>query len=298
MALFMTSAQRRPCTDSNAGSLSGCSGNSRKSPRVFLAAIVAAALLGLVVPPALAAAPGNDLFTGATAVGLGFSQELDTTQATTDADDVSMNRFCGAPATDASVWYSYSPASDGGVIVDVSTSTYSAGVIVATGSPGNFALQVCGPRTVEFRASAGSTYYILAFDDQLDGSGTGGLLRISFNAAPPPPTVNVSVDPVARFNSSTGGATLTGTFTCTNANFVTVFGDLRQPVGRFTIHGSFFFFSSGCNGAPQAWTAQVVADNGKFAGGKSAAVTFSFACGPFECATGFTEQQVQLRGGK
>ena len=38
--------------------------------------------------------------------------------------------------------------------------------------------------------------------------------------------------------------------------------------------------------------------NGKFAGGKSAAFTFSFACGAFQCSDGFAEQTVQLRGGK
>ena len=61
--------------------------------------------LGALAPAALAAPPSNDTFAGATAAALGFSEELDTTDATTDGDDAQLNTSCGAPATDASVWY-------------------------------------------------------------------------------------------------------------------------------------------------------------------------------------------------
>ena len=70
-------------------------------------------------PAALAAAPSNDTFGGATTATIGFSQVLDTTQATTDSDDAQLNASCGAPATDASVWYSLA-GTDAGVVVDVS----------------------------------------------------------------------------------------------------------------------------------------------------------------------------------
>ena len=52
---------------------------------------------------------------------------LVTTGATTDADDAQLNTTCGAPATDASVWYSLQ-GSGKGVVADVSSSDYSAGV--------------------------------------------------------------------------------------------------------------------------------------------------------------------------
>ena len=60
---------------------------------------------------------------------IGFSEVLDTTEATTDADDAQFNASCGAPATDASVWYTL-VGTDEVVIVDVSGSDYSAGVLV------------------------------------------------------------------------------------------------------------------------------------------------------------------------
>jgi hypothetical protein len=54
-----------------------------------------------------------------------------------------------------------------------------------------------------------------------------------------------------------------------------------------------------CDGAPHTWSAEVFPQNGKFAGGKATTVTAALACGPFEnCASGFVEQVVQLRGGR
>ena len=73
---------------------------------------------------------------------------------------------------------------------------------------------------------------MLAIDDQFDGGGNGGSLNISFNEAPPPPTVDISVNRLGKFNSRTGVATISGTYTCDNADFIDVFVDARQNVGR------------------------------------------------------------------
>jgi hypothetical protein len=269
---------------------------------IKLVAALALALSALAVsaPTALAAAPSNDTFSGATQVAIGFSETLDTTEATTDADDAEMNPFeCGAPATDASVWYALQ-GSDQGVLVDVSQSSYSAGVLVSTGSPGNFSFVTCGPGTVGFFAAAGTTYYVLAIDDQLDGGGNGGSLSISFNEIPPPPTLDITVNRFGTVNARTGVATISGSYTCTNGDFIDVSGEARQNVGRLvTIRGSFFFFDFGtCDGAPHSWSADVFPESGKFAGGKAMTVTFAISCGPFDCATGYVEQKIQLRGGK
>jgi hypothetical protein len=264
---------------------------------VTVAALVVASAVG--VQPAFAAAPGNDTIGGATTASLGFSQVLNTTEATTDADDVQLNSTCGAPATDASVWYTISVATDGGVVVDVAPSDYSAGVLVGEGTPGALSTVACGPGTVGFFAVAGTTYYVLAVDDQQDGSGNGGTLRISFNPAPPPPTLDVTVAPRGSVNTKTGVATIHGTYTCTDASFIDIFGYVTQPVGRlFTITGGFDVFDvDTCDGSSHQWSANVVPNSGKFAGGKAITVAFSFACGTFECADGFTQQTVRLSGG-
>lgn len=261
--------------------------------------LAAASLLGasvVVAGPAWAAAPANDTIDGAIAAAIGFSETRDTSEATTDADDTQLNETCGAPATDASVWYTV-VGTGSGVVVDVSGSDYTAGVLVGMGTPGSLQTVACGPTTVGFSTDVGTTYYVLAIDDQEDGSGTGGKLNISFNEAPPPPTVDVTVNPRGTVNARTGVARLSGTYTCTNADFIDIFGDVTQPVGRFSIRGFFEVFDVGtCDGGTQVWSADVFPDNGKFAGGKAITVAFSFACGAFECTDGFAQQTVRLSG--
>jgi hypothetical protein len=267
-------------------------------PRFGLAIVVAVVAVGITAPAALAAAPSNDTFPGATSATIGFSQVLDTTQATTDSDDAQLNASCGAPATDASVWYSLA-GTDAGVVVDVSQSDYSAGVLVSVGTEGNLDTVACGPGTVGFFAASGTTYYILAIDDQTNGDGlNGGSLNISFNEAPPPPTVDITLNKVGRVNAKTGVATISGTYTCTDADFIDAEVDASQRAGRVIISGFGEFFDSGtCDGTSHDWSAQVFGDNGRFVGGKAMTVTFAFACGAFDCADGFAEQTVRLRGG-
>jgi hypothetical protein len=243
--------------------------------------------------------PSNDVFSGATVVTVPFSEVLNTTGATTDADDAQLNASCGAPATDASVWYVLTPAADAQVVIDVSQSDYSAGIAVGVGSQGNLSTVTCGPGTVSFNATALTTYYVLAFDDQFDGAGNGGSLNISFSEVAAPTLDAFTVDAFGSFDSRTGIATISGTYTCSNGDFLSGFVDARQDAGRFTIFGNGSLFASGtCDGASHPWAAEVFPLNGKFAGGKAMTMTFAFACGPFNCATGYVEQTVVLRGGR
>jgi hypothetical protein len=257
------------------------------------------AILNLaLISPVLAAAPSNDTYDGRIAIAaLPFSDSVDTTEATTDPDDVEMNNpeVCGAPATDASVWYSLTSASDAFLIVDVSASSYTAGLIVATGSPGSFSFVTCGPNAVAFQALAGETYTILAFDDQGDGGGNGGTLEITVDTAPPPPTVDVTVDGTGHFDAQSGSATITGTVTCSGvADFSFIDVQLRQTVGRFVVSG-FGSTDFSCDGTAQSWSVEVFPDNGLFKGGRAVAVTFAVACGVIDCGQDFEEQIVRLR---
>lgn len=266
--------------------------------KLLTACALALSLLGVHVPAALAAAPTNDLSSGATAVTVGFSESLNTSEATTDADDAQFNASCGAPATDASVWYTLQGTGQG-VIIDVSSSNYSAGVLVGVGTPGNLTTIACAQGSTAFYAESGITYYILAIDDQLDGGGNGGILNIAFNEIPPPPNLELTVDRYGKVNARTGIATISGTYTCTNGDFLEVFGEGRQDAGRFTIVGSFDFFDYGtCDGLAHKWSASVYPQAGKFAGGKALTVTFGYACGAFQCGYGYVEQVVILQGKK
>jgi uncharacterized protein DUF6299 len=245
--------------------------------------------------PVLAATPGNDTWAGRTVIGtLPFEDTVDTTAATTDADDAEVNAGCGAPATDASVWYEFAAPADSAVLVDVSASSFPAGVAVVTGSPGSFASVTCGPGSVVFSAIEGQTYALLAFDDQTDGGGHGGTLVLSVETSPPPPTLEVTVDPRGQFDSHSGTATVHGTVTCTgDAPNTHLEIELRQRAGRVIISGH-GFTSFPCDGSSHAWTVEVTPQNGLFKGGQATALTFAIACNPFECATDSQQAGVRL----
>ncbi len=248
----------------------------------------------------LASVPSNDAFSGATVVSVPFSEVLNTTEATTDADDAQLNASCGAPATDASVWYVLTPVADATVVIDVSQSDYSAGVLVGVGSQGNLSTVTCGPGAVSFFATALTTYYVLAIDDQFDGGGNGGSLNISFSQIEAATLDAFTVDRYGNVDAQTGIATISGTYACSHGDFISTSVEARQKVGRlFTIFGSGGFFDSGtCDGASHAWAADVVPQSGKFAGGKSMTVSFAVTCGAVNCAFGYVERTVLLRGGK
>lgn len=260
-------------------------------------AMMVAVLLGLLAAgPAYAAPPSNDVFAGALTIGsIPASVTQDVTEATTDGNDADANADCGAPALDASVWYAVTPAADTALLVDVTDSSYPAGVLVVTGAPGNFQLVTCGPGAVAFEALAGVTYYLLIIDDQSDGAGNGGTLRLTVAEAPPPPELTVTVNERARFNPRTGSATVSGTITCVgDVDFTFVDVQLEQAVGRGEVVG-FGSLDVDCDGSVQPWSIEIFPTFGKkFAGGKSATFTFAVSCGPVFCSEYANEQQVQL----
>jgi hypothetical protein len=280
------SARRSPC-------LRGLTG------RVIAASAIGALTVAMSATPSWAAAPSNDELGGAVAVSLGDHITQDTTEATTTTADDQLNSGCGAPATDASVWYTFTAADDGGAVLDASSSDYSAGFMVFEGTPTAESLLTCGPQTVGFVATAGTTYTMMVFDDEQDGNpANGGNLVLDVTAAPPPPTVDVTVDPKAKVDK-TGTAWVTGSYTCTDADSIELDGELHQSVGRVTVNGFGFLFDEGtCDGTARSFTMPITGENGKFAGGKAASIVFSFACGVLECADGFTEQRVQLVKGR
>lgn len=258
---------------------------------IFAAATVAFAA---TASTASAAAPVNDLVANATVVSAGFNQSLDTSTATTDADDTQFNATCGAPATDASVWYTIQGTGQG-MIVDVSASNYSAGVLVGVGTPGSLTTIACGPGSTAFATTPGTTYYVLAIDDQLNGDGlNGGTLRISFNALAPP-VIDLTIDTRGTFDAKTGAATVSGTFRCTNAAGIQITGQAVQTVGRLTLQGSVYAApGGGCDGTWKPWSAQVTSPTGKYKGGKLQVDVTAFGCGSFECTQASASREVQL----
>ena len=262
--------------------------------RAALSAATALALIPTVaVSAAHAATPSNDTVSGATEIGsLPTTITQDTTQATTDSVDAALNNDCGAPSTNASVWFKYTDVDGAGFLATMENSDYSGGFFVTEGDPSLGNLVACGPTTVGVQTTPGETYYVVAFSDT---SVNGGNLEVTFDKAPPMPEISVSADSRGVAYKD-GSAQVTGTYTCSNASGFDsdVEGTLTQRVGRVKITGYFFVYPLECDGATHAWSAQVFSDNGLFRGGKAASVTFGYACGVFDCSFGYAEQTVQL----
>jgi hypothetical protein len=267
----------------------------RSINKLFAIMTLAISLLASTATAALAAAPSNDSFAGAKLVAVGFSESVDTSEATTDADDAQLLETCPAPATDASVWYALD--GDGSrVAVDVADSSYSAGVIVATGAQGSLETVACGEGLVAFTAEVGTRYYVLAIDDQFDGGGNGGTLTILFRQSTMP-EVEFSVDGYGRFDPRSGSATISGSVTCTAGADFSAFVEASQARGRSGVTG--FGSSEGvCDGSLQRWTVVVEPEVGKFRGGKLETSSFGVASSGDEGLGILIDQTVKLRGGR
>lgn len=278
--------------------------SNNASPRHLSRRSVFACTVGLLAPftiasVAHAAAPANDDIEGAIELSVPELIALDTTEATTSALETEINNtFCGAPALEHGVWFTATPAESGTFAIDVTGSDYAAGIFVAQGSPGALEPLLCGPGIVSGFAEAGTTYYVLVFGDGTGGP-TSGNLVVETYVPPPPPVIDVTVDPTASVNRS-GVVHLTGTVTCTSddpqALLYEVDGEVTQKVGRFLIRGYFYTeLFIPCDGVTQQWSADVAGDNGVFAGGKAASVVFAFGCGNLDCGSGYTEASIMLR---
>jgi hypothetical protein len=262
--------------------------------RTALGSALALVTIVALAAPASAAPPSNDTYAGRTVLASGsITQTLDTTEATTDADDADLGSQCNVPVTDASVWYQATAAVDTLAAAQVSGSSYSARAIVATGSPGNWTVLGCWSY-VSWWAVAGETYTVLVVDDQLDGGGNGGELGVTISVAPP--AMDVTVNPVGKVNVRTGSATLSGTVTCSGlVESADVRPELRQAVGRVSTVTGTAFLAVTCDGSTQGWTIEVMPESGKFTGGKATNVTYAAACHMFECAYDREDVIITLR---
>ena len=261
---------------------------------------VIAALAGavLVTAGAPAGAVDNDTYDGRVPItSVPFTATLDTTTATTDAVDAELNATCGAPATAASVWYSYTAPADGALIIDVSASDYPAGILVGTGGPGNWTIEACGPQATAFATRAGVTYAIMVIDDQSDGGGNGGTMRMQVVEATPPPLIDITVDPTGIYDQRTGSATVSGTYVCrgtTPSEFSFVQVELTQRHGRYTIFGLAGKVIE-CDNAVRPWSLVVTSPNGPYEQGDAATLTLGVACGGLLCSQDYEEHEIRLR---
>ena len=260
--------------------------------RFTLAAAAAVAIVPMVAGGAFASPPGNDKPGGAIALTLSKAFNEDTTQATTGGLDANANERCGAPFTNASVWFTYTAPDDNGFIVDASASDYGVGLMIFHGVPSPGSFFGCGPTMVAARhAQAGKTYTIMAFSDT---ARIGGHLSLTLEPAPPAPTIAVTIDPTGIAYPS-GNARVSGTYTCANADGLFGNGVLTLVWRRLKISGFFGIRELGaCDGQPHDWTKVVTSDNGLYGAGAAAVEIRSDACGLLQCTRAKAAQDVTL----
>jgi hypothetical protein len=230
---------------------------------------------------------------------LPYSITEDTTQATTDSQDAAVNQSCGE--TDASVWFKLTPVTSGVLFVDVAQTNYSAGILIATGQPGELTHLTCGRNHAWIQASAGQTYYIMPFDDQLDEAGNGGQLAMYVDVITAAPTINrLTTDGLGRFDPRAGSATLSGIVNCSGQRDLfgppSVGADLSQQLGSANVTG-WGSTDVVCDGADHRWQVTVTPSNGKFVGGPAEAdVTASARNLVGRASLELPNESVKLRG--
>jgi len=274
-------------------------GIARRHLAVALTAAFSVAGVVFVGSTVVAAPPTNDAYAARALLELAAPVTVDTTEATSEPLDLEATGACPSPpgpppSTTHTVWYDWDAGADPPpqVAVTATESSFPAGVAVVTGDPGSFAGVACGLSAL-FTPQPGTIYHVLVFDPFDVG---GGTTTVTIDEARPP-SLSVTVES-GRFDPRTGTATLSGTYSCTDALFADVFGEVRQQIGRFAVTGFFGVDGIVCDGQEHEWTADVIPQNGKFAGGKALTVVMTFACGVSFCTDAVVEQTIMLKGGK
>jgi hypothetical protein len=269
--------------------------------RASILAVLAVLSLGAV--PVLAAPPSNDDIANSTAVTLGFSETIDTTEATSDPNDPSC--FSGSGAGDqATVWYSYAAAVSSSVGARTTGSDYDTTIYVGTsnGSGGidvidcvddtPFGLQAA----VRWDAQSGTTY-LIAVGTCCGGDGAaggGGSLTFSIQEAAPAPTIDLTVSGRGSAGKD-GSATVGGTVTCSAETPVVVEAFVSQRVGRRVFQAGGSSDEITCSTDPSSWEVTVISGDGLFAGGHATVDAFTSACNEFDCNVASVQATVSLR---
>lgn len=150
----------------------------------------------------------------------------------------------------------YTPVTTGRVEFNTIGSNYDTALSAYTGTRGNLSQLACNwngsQSRIRFDATAGTTYYIMvaaAF------GGTPGSLTLHALEAPPPFTMQITLNPFDLVAPSTGGVLVSGTAICSGPSFVFVSGSIRQVRAGQEIRG-FFSASVPCDGTTP-WEAPV-----------------------------------------
>jgi hypothetical protein len=175
-------------------------------------------------------------------------------------------------------------------------SDYSVVLVVYRGTRGALQQVACsGGNDVRFGASAGETYFILA--GSFLGSPSGRLILTL--QAKPKLNISVSVDEVGSADSEIGAGTIRGTVRSSRPVIISLYGTLRQTVGRVHVISGDFGMNRQLlvpSTGQASWRAMVFSDDGAFGGGFAFASVNAAAYDQDDFANAEASSTVHLKG--
>jgi hypothetical protein len=244
--------------------------------RLLVVATVAIALAAIPAPSVVAkGAPRNDDFDRARSISaLPFSSKVNIKHATQAQDDPSC-RDSGH-----TVWFKFTPGTDVRLMARVRGRKVNGVISVWTGQRGALTEVECGDYRPIFDATAGATYFFMVGTYR---NRRGGDIRFRLSEAPPPPTVEMTVDPVVTVNPQTEEVTVGGTITCTNSDYTYFYGSVRQLKDDRSFISAFFYSDDqDCDATPRRWDLTELGD-GIFIDGPGLVEIDAYACNFLEC---------------
>jgi hypothetical protein len=219
--------------------------------RIAVITTMALTLAGGITSPAQAAAPSNDGPGRAkAATGIGYSDSVDVSQATSGALDPTT---CG---NNASVWYKYSPLTTRTINVNTSGSDYDTVIGVYTGSPTALTKVRCvnwgftRHAALDLRVQAGTSYYFMVgvcCGTGRDGREYGRQLHLKFHLMAPLRIAELSAADTGVVSRTDGEARVTVSRRCApTARSGFVRASLRQRVGETFVARGFKFRRATC----------------------------------------------------
>jgi hypothetical protein len=241
-----------------------------RTPRILTVAITLAMVIAALPAVALAAIPNDHPEQATEVTSLPFQVMQDTSGATDSPDDPECTAGDGH-----SVWFSFTPESTIDVVANTFGSDYDTTLSVYIDDGGPLVQIACNDdweylqSQVFWTAEANVTYLIMvgAF-----GATPGGNLTFTMDegtAPPQPPQIDMvvtvtggSVDP------KTGEVTIRGEVMCSAPATGSLWGEVRQRVGRVYISGYFDAYIE-CDVEPTQWVATTSFMSGVFKPGQA-----------------------------
>jgi hypothetical protein len=146
-------------------------------------------------------------------------------------------------------------------------------------------------------AEAGVTYYILAYDNQEDGSGNGGMLNLIVETTVLPQSdlriESAELDPQNRT------ITLSGTFTCEQDSTFRLEAIVRQSKSKVTAESEPLMYTAVCNGGidEQEWQVSGKASSGFFRPGAATVSITWTTCRISYCTFSGTDAPIRIAVG-